>query len=102
MEEILEIIAEMTRRGFVYYDWNVSSGDATSKALSAGEIYQNVVPAALGNTRSIVLMHDSGYKTTTVAALDNMIETLQKNGYTFDKLERDVKPVIFPYRDYKK
>jgi len=37
-----EIIAEMTRRGFTYYDWNASDGDANSNA-TANSVYYNTV-----------------------------------------------------------
>ena len=92
-----EIIAEMLRRGFVYFDWNVSSGDATSKPLPAGAILQNVVQGAGKMSRPIVLMHDSSPRATTVSALPDMIAAFKARGYAFASLTRDDLPVTFGY-----
>lgn len=91
------LIAEMLRRGYTYYDWNVSSGDATGRILSEKQIYKNVVNNVAESGESIVLMHDSNEKDSTVEALDDIIETLTERGYTFDKLDKTVKPIIFSY-----
>ena len=33
-----QLIAEMTRRGFVYFDWNVANGDAVCLAIEAAKV----------------------------------------------------------------
>jgi peptidoglycan/xylan/chitin deacetylase (PgdA/CDA1 family) len=53
-----EIIAEMTRRGFTYYDWNASSGDANANA-TAVSVYNSSVQSSADKNRVILLMHDS-------------------------------------------
>lgn len=85
---------ELTRRGYTYYDWNVSAGDA-EKGATAQSIYQNTINGALGYEKAIVLFHDASTKQNTVKELPKIIETLKKNGYRFDKLDSTVKPVIF-------
>jgi peptidoglycan-N-acetylglucosamine deacetylase len=92
-----QIIAEMTRRGFTYYDWDVSSGDASYGTASASWITKNVVNGVKTSKKNIVLMHDTNAKDTTVEALPGIIESLQKKGYTFEKLTKEVKPVVFGY-----
>ena len=92
-----QIIAEMTRRGFTYYDWDVSSGDASYGTASANWITKNVVNGVKASKTNIVLMHDTNAKDTTVEALPGIIESLQKKGYTFEKLTKEVKPVVFGY-----
>lgn len=92
-----DIIAEMLRRGFVYFDWNVSSGDATSKPLPASTLLQNVLSSSSSLNRPIVLMHDSTPRTTTVQALPDMIASLKAKGYAFASLTRDDLPVTFGY-----
>ncbi|WP_343208861.1 polysaccharide deacetylase family protein [Anaerolentibacter hominis] len=90
-----ELIDEMERRGFVYFDWNVDSGDARGKA-TAKEIKKNVLDEVHGKTgASIVLMHDTNVKQTTVEALPEIIKTLQDEGYTFRVLDENVKPIQF-------
>jgi peptidoglycan/xylan/chitin deacetylase (PgdA/CDA1 family) len=94
-----EIIAEMTRRGFTYYDWNASSGDANSIA-TANSVYNNIVQSSEGRDRIILLMHDSISKSYTVAALPNIIEYYKAKGYKFEPITNDVSPIAFNYINY--
>lgn len=94
-----EIISEMLRRGFVPFDWNVSSGDASSTLLSPATINYNVMDGMRKTNRRVVLMHDSSPHTTTVQALPEMIKTLKEQGYSFDKLTPQTKPVLFAYNE---
>lgn len=92
-----DIIAEMLRRGFVPYDWNMSAQDATSKPLPVETILANVMSTA-GGQYGVVLMHDSKARTTTVQALPEMIRLLRAQGYTFAGLTPEVKPILFGYK----
>ena len=92
-----DIISEMLRRGFVPYDWNISSGDASGDLAAADTIVANVVRGASGTDRGIVLMHDASPKTTTVAALRPMITQLRSMGFRFDCLHPETKPILFGY-----
>ena len=75
-----EIIAEMTRRGYTYYDWNVSCGDAAAVYVSASKIVNNVLSSSNGIKRKIILMHDGTGHSTTADALPRVIEGLRKQG----------------------
>lgn len=94
-----EVIAEMTRRGFTYYDWNASSGDAAPRA-TANSVYNDTVQSSEGKIRIILLMHDSVGKKPTVAALPGIIEYYKAKGFKFECITNDVAPVAFNYRDY--
>ena len=94
-----EIIAEMTRRGYAYYDWNASSGDANSNA-TANSVYNNATQSSGGKERIILLMHDSASKSYTVAALPGIIEYYKTRGYKFDRITNDVSPISFNYINY--
>ena len=94
-----EIIAEMMRRGFTYYDWNASSGDANSIA-TANSVYNNTVQSSEGKDRIILLMHDSIGKSDVVAALPNIIEYYKAKGYKFEPITNDVSPIAFNYINY--
>lgn len=96
----MQIIAEMTRRGFVYYDWNVSGEDAVHGA-DWTSIYNNIMSGIKSNTadRAIVLLHDSQSKENTVFVLEDVIDRLLEDGYKFDKLDNTVNPATFTYRD---
>ena len=88
------VAEELTRRGYTYFDWNVSAGDAEHGA-TAQSIYQDTVRESLQFEKAVILFHDSSTKQNTVKELPKIIETLKKNGYRFDKLEPSVKPIIF-------
>ena len=87
-----EIIAEMTRRGFRYYDWNVQSNDILGYNWSQ---MWNGVCTNVTNTQghSIVLFHDRADNAVTV--LDDIITRLQGDGYKFDKINNNTKPIQF-------
>lgn len=91
-----EIIAEMTRRGFVYYDWNASAQDATVYPRPAWEITADCLKG-IGRDLVVVLCHDSAARGTTVDALPSIIEGYQNAGYTFSALHPGVKPVTMGY-----
>lgn len=92
-----ELIAEMIRRGFVPFDWNISAEDATSRGKTAGEIQETIVGQASRVRRGIVLMHDSGAKGTTAEALGPTIDALRDMGFKFESLKHDTMPVLFGY-----
>lgn len=75
--EMTEFISYLNQQGLVYYDWNVSSGDAASQAYTPEELVDNVTADVVKYKTSVVQLHDSDTKTTTVDALADMIEALQ-------------------------
>ena len=78
--DMREFIRYLNDRGSTYYDWNVSSGDATSQAYTADALIQNVMGDVTKYKTSVVLMHDSAVKPATVEALPALIEQLQGIG----------------------
>ena len=91
-----EIIAEMTRRGFVYFDWNASAQDATVHPRPAWEISADCL-RGIGRELVVVLAHDSAARSTTVDALPAIIEGYQNAGYTLAALHPGVEPVHMGY-----
>ena len=91
-----EIIAEMTRRGFVYYDWNASAQDATVTPRAASAIAESCL-RGIGQDLVVVLAHDSAARTTTADALPAVIEGYRAAGYTFSALHPGVTPVNMGY-----
>ena len=94
-----ELSAEMLRRGFLPCDWNISSQDAVGGSISAAQLTENVVSQASRVSRGVVLMHDSEAKRSTVASLPDTIRQLREQGFTFDRLTYETKPVLYGYRD---
>ena len=95
-----EILSEMIRRGFVPFDWNISSEDAASThTVSADKLVDNVVRYASGKVRGFVLFHDSELKTTTPEALGKVIDRLREMGFTFEPITPDTLPVLYNYTE---
>ena len=92
-----EIIAEMVRRGYTYYDWNASSGDAASSNVSSKAITSNVLNNGQKLKKKIVLMRDGTGHGATADALPEIIEGLLEQGYKLEPLTKDVEPVCFGY-----
>ncbi len=91
-----EIIGEMTRRGFDYFDWNLCNNDAVSRALTpVNKCVDSVLKNSANYDTAVVLMHDSKPKTTTVEALPKIIEGLKEQGFVFEKLSNKISPVKF-------
>lgn len=76
---------EVMNRGFIYFDWNISSGDASSNPTRT-TVYNNVVAGLSTRKTNVVLMHDSGAKTYTLEALRDIIRYGKSKGYKFDKI----------------
>jgi tetratricopeptide (TPR) repeat protein len=92
------MVAEILRRGFIYYDWNVSAGDASADATTQGIIDNVVNGVRLCWGPAFVLMHDND-KAVLGEALGPIIDTLSKEGYVFKALDNSVKPPMFIYPD---
>ena len=82
---------EVIKQGYIYIDWNVSSGDAGG-AYTKEEVYDNVINN-LNSKENVILMHDfeSNYK--TLDAIKNIIETAKSLGYQFKSLDEN-SPII--------
>ena len=74
---------DVLNKGYKYYDWNISSGDAGETTSSSG-VYNNVIRSLNKNKANMILMHD--IKPYTRDALRNIIRYGKNNGYTFEKI----------------
>ena len=92
-----ELIAEMIRRGYTYYDWNAASGDASRPYVSPKTIRDNVLNNNTNMKKKILLMHDGKGHSTTAEALPEIIEGLVEQGYEFRALDNSVSPICFGY-----
>lgn len=73
MGELIDYLAEQE---ITYFDWNVSSGDASGKTLSVEQIVDNCTENMDYYNSAFILMHDSKEKHTTVEALPIVIEKI--------------------------
>lgn len=74
--DIQDCISYLQDQDVVYFDWNVSSGDAQSKMLSADEIVKNCTTGIENKSSSVILLHDTASKKSTVEALPRVIEAI--------------------------
>ena len=81
---------EVQRRGYKYYDWNISSGDA-GNTTDPNVVYSNVVNSLRTDRANMVLMHD--IKPYTRDALRNIIKYGKNNGYRFEKITMDTEMI---------
>ena len=93
----------MTRRGFDYFDWNLSAGDAVSRTPTPVEVcVNNIIKSSKTRSHGVVLMHDAKPKHTTVKALPQIIDELTNQGFSFDKLSNEINPAPYslskPYK----
>ena len=75
---------EVLEKGFKYYDWNISSGDAGG-AKNSKAVYKNVTKNLSKKRGNLVLCHDIHLK--TLEALPDIIKYAKKEGYTFARID---------------
>lgn len=92
-----ELISEMLRRGYVFYDWNSSCGDAAGPHVTKSQIVNNVLNTGTKQKKKIVLMHDGSGHKATADALPEIIKGLQAQGYELKALDNTVTPICFAY-----
>lgn len=85
-----EIIAEMERRGFVYFDWNASIEDAVPGAQPE-RFVENAVSTALGRKKVVLLAHD--VTAGTAQCLGELLDAFPE--YRTQRLTAETKPVQF-------
>ncbi len=75
-KNIQEYIRCLEEENIVYYDWNVSSGDATGVPVTVDELVANCTNDLEKYSNAVILLHDSSTKGRTVEALPRIIETI--------------------------
>jgi len=83
---IKKAIPEMERRGFTYFDWNVTAEDAVGTP-TASSIKKNIFNNLDQTVQPVILMHDGPCNSLTVEVLPEIIEELIERGYSFDTLD---------------
>lgn len=89
----------LNQQGVTYCDWNVSAGDAASSAYTPEEIVENVTRDVVKYKTSVVLLHDSADKHTTVEALGPLIEALNGMGAEILPIDEDTQVIQYVKAD---
>lgn len=80
-EGIMSFLAkDLKNHGYVYCDWNVSSGDGGG-AFDEATVITNVITGMTGLKSAIILQHDT--QSFSVDAVDDIINWGLANGYVF-------------------
>lgn len=80
--DMRELIDYLNEENLVYYDWNVSSGDASGGRKSIAQIQKNVLDCIDQYSNAVVLFHDASGKDSTVDALPAIIEKILESDNT--------------------
>jgi peptidoglycan/xylan/chitin deacetylase (PgdA/CDA1 family) len=75
-----KLVEDLNNTGYLYCDWNVSSGDA-GETTSTEVVVSNVINGVSNHNVSYVLQHD--IKKFSVDAVEDIIVWGLSNGYTF-------------------
>lgn len=82
-----ELSTQVIDRGYQYFDWNVSSEDASGNNVDVEKIIRSATADDSGNL--VILFHDGRNKDTTVKALPKIIEHYQNLGFHFAAIDDD-------------
>ncbi len=94
MSRLVELVKE---EGWMYFDWNVSSGDAAGDGVPSEKIISNVESELDPDSNdNVVLMHDTSAKQTSADALQTIIDYGKENGYSFYPISRNTPEVHHP------
>lgn len=85
---IMKILKEQAvEKGYVYFDWNVSAGDAGGSKISSERIFSNIIKDAKEKNSAIILLHDTKNTDETVKALPKIIKWLKENNFEIARLD---------------
>jgi peptidoglycan/xylan/chitin deacetylase (PgdA/CDA1 family) len=88
MKKIVPLVKSL---GFTYYDWNVSSAEASSPPPDKARIIGNVISGCKKKDVAVILFHDADIQ-DYVDAVPEIITKLRSMGFTFETLSPDSPP----------
>lgn len=97
---VKSIAKDMKTNGYDFVDWNVSVGDGSAKATK-DSIIAKIQAESEGKNHIVMLAHDSGTKTETLAALPEIIEYYKANGYEFGVIKGNLDVSFAQFIDYE-
>ena len=97
---VKSIAKDMKTNGYDFVDWNVSVGDGSAKATK-DSIIAKIKAESEGKNHIVMLAHDSGTKTETLAALPEIIEYYKANGYEFGVIKGNLDVSFAQFIDYE-
>ena len=92
---MMTICNKLERRGYAYFDWNSTSGDASPIPATVDQIIENALRGINRNNNAVVLFHDTASKVNTLKSLPILIEKLKFLGCNFEPLTKNSPSVQF-------
>lgn len=89
------ILSRLKNEGYVHFDWNASSGDASIEYVTVDDIINNTLSWISRHKTAVVLFHDTYGKTNTIKALPTIIEKLKFLGCNFEALTTSSPHIAF-------
>lgn len=80
----------LNERGIISIDWNSMNGDSEGKDYSVQQLIDNVKNGTEGYKQSILLMHDTYGKESTVESLPYIIDNFKENGFSFKVIKSTI------------
>lgn len=90
-----KIKAKLSDLGYVYFDWNVDSTDASAPTQPKNAVLSGVLEGVDYVNTANILMHDTNMKYTTLEAMPEIIEGLKAKGYRFKPLSHNAVKIQF-------
>lgn len=92
--DMAEFVHILNEEQITYFDWNVSAGDAAVD-YSVEDVVNNVTEGVMNYKTSVVLLHDGPDKSTTVQALDSLIESLTSIDAEILPIDENTQPIQY-------
>ena len=93
-----ELIAEMLRRNFVFFVYDIGGGGVSVGEQTPEQVSEYVLSGMAGRERAIIMLRDTEGKVGVTGALPTIIKEIQEKGYSFEPLTAMVQPVVFSYK----
>lgn len=94
------LVQTLTDKGYHYFDWNASSGDASSVRYTPEQILKNVKQSSYSNGSPkpfiVLLMHDCYDRQPTVDALQSIIDYYKSLDYDFEPITMNTPTIHQP------
>lgn len=91
--DMQDLIKYLDSESTTYFDWNAVNGDATGKKYTQKELIQNVMDGVNMYQNSVVLMHDTAAKKSTLDSLPELIKELQDMDVQILPIDKTTEPV---------
>lgn len=88
-----DLFKKLDELGYAYFDWNATAADTSRVPTTKRKVIDSIVNSSRNVDRVIVLMHDKAQADASLEALPEVIVWFQQQGYSFETLNENVKPI---------